>query len=162
MDRELINEYKSRIRLYDDDAKPMGGSFGQYTRLAVVGLRPERGLERHFTLFAESTKLIEAIGFAHGDPGWITKGFTQKWMYIEEVLRRPSDQDDISGALMSISDNNLWIALDEYLRETGIMDRFAKSIKASSYGLPNQPGVGIPANVPDGTVIHVQKRSKDK
>jgi hypothetical protein len=159
MNREQINEYKSRFRIVDDDAKPMGGSFGQYTRLAVVVLRPERGAERTFTLFAESTKLVQAIGKAVGDPEWITEGFTQKWMYIEEVLFRPSDtaRESIDNALQRIEDTDLWRALDEYLRESGVMDRFAKSIKANSYGLPTeeQPGVGLaPGAVPRQGVRH--------
>ena len=152
--------------MVDDDAKPLGGSYDQYTRLAVVVMRPERGAERTFTLFAESTKLVQAIGLAHGDPEWITNGFTQKWMYIEEVLRPPKDNsaDDIKGALQKIDETDLWRSLDEYLRESGVMDRFAKSIKANSYGLPTdqQSGVGItPGAVPQGTVIHVQKRDKE-
>lgn len=166
MDREQINEYKSRFRLVDDDAKPMGGSFGQYTRLAVVCLRPERGAERTFTLFAESSKLVAAIGKAVGDPQWITEGFTQKWMYIEEVLFKPSDtaRESIDNALQKVEDTDLWRALDEYLRETGVMDRFAKSIKANSYGLPRdqQLGVGLPDGaVPKGSIIHVHKRDKE-
>jgi len=164
MNRELMNEYKSRFRLVDDDARPMGGSFGQYTRLAVIVMRPERGAERTFTLFAESTKLVQAIGLAHGDPRWITEGFTQKWMYIEEVLFKPSDtaRESIDNALQKIESTDLWRALDEYLRETGVMDRFSKSIKATSYGLPreHQAGIGLPGSVAPGTIIHVQKKDK--
>lgn len=163
MDRALIDEYKSRFRLVDDDAKPLSGGYGQYTRLAVVVMRPEHGAERTFTLFAESTKLVQAIGRAVGDPDWITNGFTQKWMHIEEVLRRPSDNqaDDINGALQLITDDNLWLALDEYLRGSGVMGRFAKSIKAESYGLPReqQAGIGLPSNVnPDNTRLIVPKK----
>jgi len=166
MDREQINEYKSRFRIVDDDAKPMGGSFGQYTRLAVVCLRPERGAERTFTLFAESTKLVQAIGKAVNDPEWITNGFTQKWMYIEEVLFRPSDtsKESIDNALQRVENTDLWRSLDEYLRESGVMDRFAKSIKANSYGLPTdeQASIGLaPGVLPQGTVIHVQKKDKE-
>ena len=166
MDRELMNEYKSRFRIVDDDAKPMGGSFGQYTRIAVVCMRPERGVERTFTLFAESTKLVQAIGVAHGDPQWITDGFIQKWMYIEEVLFRPDDtsRESIDNALQKIEDTNLWRALDEYLRESGAMNRFATSLKANSYGLPTeeQADVGLaPGALSPGTVVHVQKRDKE-
>ena len=166
MNREQINEYKSRFRIVDDDAKPMGGSFGEYTRLVVIVMRPERGAERTFTLFAESTKLIKAIGLAHGDPKWITEGFTQKWMYIEEVLFRPRDneRENIEHALQRIADTDLWRALDEYLREAGAMDRFAKSIKGTSYGIPNehQAGVGLaPGALPPGSIIHTQKKDEE-
>lgn len=167
MNREQINEYKSRFRIVDDDAKPMGGSFGQYTRIAVVVFRPEsRGAQRTFTLFAESTKLVQAIGLAHGDPQWITEGFTQKWMYIEEVLFRPDDtaRESIDNALQRIEDTDLWRALDEYLRESGAMNRFATTLKAKSYGIPteHQAGIGLaPGAVAPGSIIHVQKRDKE-
>ena len=38
----------------------------------------------------------------------------------------------------------------EYLKETGIMDRFSKSIKATSYGLPreSQAKIGLPNDLP--------------
>jgi len=166
MDRELMNEYKSRFRIVDDDAKPMGGSFGQYTRIAVVVMRPEHGAERTFTLFAESTKLVQAIGVAHGDPQWITDGFTQKWMYIEEVLFKPDDtaRESIDNALQKIESTDLWRALDEYLRESGAMNRFATALKASSYGIPTneQASIGLaPGALAPGTVVHVQKRDKE-
>lgn len=162
MDRELMNEYKSRFRIVDDDAKPMGGSFGQYTRIAVVVMRPEHGAERTFTLFAESTKLVQAIGRAHGDPEWITDGFTQKWMYIEEVLFRPTDssQESIDNALQKIENTDLWRALDEYLRESGAMNRFATILKANSYGIPTEHlgRIGFaPGAIAPGAVIHTRK-----
>lgn len=166
MNREQINEYKSRFRIVDDDAKPMGGSFGQYTRIAVTVMRPERGAERTFVLFAESTKLVQAIGQAHGDPEWITHGFTQKWMYIEEVLFRPTDtaRESIDNALQKIDNTDLWRALDEYLRESGAMNRFATTLKASSYGIPTDEHAAIglaPGAIARGSVVHVQKRDKE-
>jgi len=162
MDRNKINALKDRMKLYDDDAKPLTGSDNQYTRLAIVGLRPERGNEQHFTLFAESTKLFDAIHRAAGTPRWIQEGFEKKWLYIEQVLRRPGATDTIDGYLQRIEDDMLWTALYEYLKGTGIMDRFAQSIKGMTYGLPHeaQADVGMPGTVAPGTVIHVQKRSK--
>ena len=160
MNREKIDEYKSRISLYDDDAKPLAGSMGQYTRLAVVGLRPEKGVERHFTLFAESTKLFDAIARANNTPDWVHEGFDQKWLYIEEVLRRPGSSDDISGYLQKVMDDDLWTGLFEYLKSTGIMDRFTKAIKAKSYGLPyeQQAGIGLPNNLNPKTKFIVPKK----
>jgi hypothetical protein len=130
-----------------------------------VVMRPERGAERTFTLFAEGSKLVQAIGLAHGDPRWITEGFTQRWMYIEEVLFRPNDnsRESIENALQKIENTDLWRALDEYLRESGVMNRFATTLKASSYGLPTeeQPNVGFaPGSIAKGAVIHTQKRDE--
>lgn len=161
MNRDHINEYKSRIRLYDDEAKPMGGSHGQYTRLAITGLRPERGLERHFVLFAESTKLFDAIAKAHGTPEWIHEGFDKKWLYIEEILRRPSESDTIDRALQIITDEELWVALFEYLKETGVMDRFASSTKGTTYGLPKEDlkGIGLPSDLNPNTKFLVPKKA---
>lgn len=164
MDRNKIDELKSRMRLYDDDAKPLTGSDGQYTRLAIVGLRPERGNERHFTLFAESSKLVDAIARATNTPEWIHEGFTEKWLYIEEVLRKPSATDTIQGYLQKIDSNELWMALYEYLKSTGIMDRFSKSIKGKTYGLPSDMHMpaGLPKDLNPRTRFLVPKKKEDE
>ena len=160
MNRDNINELKTRIRLYDDDAKPLSGSHDQYTRLAIIGLRPERGLERHFTLFAESTKLFNAIAKANNTPQWIHEGFDEKWLYIEEILRKPGTTDTIEGYLQKIASDDLWTALYEYLKETGVMDRFSKAIKGKTYGLPSDSHmpIGLPKDLNPYTRFIIPKK----
>lgn len=139
MNKDIINEIKSRLRFIDDQAKPLAGSEGQYTRLALIGYKPERGNDRFFVLFAESQKLFDAVHTMLATPEWIREGFERKWIYIEEVLRKPGTNDNIDGYLRKLDqkENNLWVGIFEYIKASGCLDRFAQTIKSKTYGLPS-------------------------
>ena len=145
MNKELQQEIKSKLRLIDDDAKPLAGSLGLYTRLALLGYRTHSNTDRYFTLFAQSEKLFNFEHDQLGTQDWIREGFEKKWMYIVEVLHRPSSTDTMDRYLIKVDSNDLWVAIFEYIKMTGILDRFSEILKSRSYGLPKDdlPGVGF-------------------
>ena len=100
MNPDKQKEFEQRLKLVDDDARPLAGSNDQYTRLGIIQLT---GVPtRHFTLFAESTKLFNALHDALKTPDWIRDGFDKRWLYIEEILRKPGPTDDITGYLSAL------------------------------------------------------------
>ena len=140
-------EFRARMRLIDDEARPLAGSYDQYTRLALLGLKPEKGPnDRYFVLFAESQKLFDSIHSKLETPDWIREGFENKWIYIEEVLRRPGPSDDISGYLQMVTDNELWVSIFNYVAKLGILEHYANKVKGKTYGLPQEelPVPGFP------------------
>ena len=137
MDKVRQEELTASLRLIDDQAKPLAGSYDNYTRLALIGMKCN-GPDRFFVLFAESTRLFNAVHDALATPDWIREGFENKWIYIEEVLKRPGPTDDINGYLKQISqqENDLWIGIYNYVIKLGILADFARLIKSKTYGLP--------------------------
>lgn len=136
MDKEKQLEIKSKLRIIDDQAKPLAGSYEQYTRLALLGYKTNR--DRYLVVFAESQKLFNAVHDALGTPDWIREGFENKWIFIEEVLRRPGATDTIDGYLQALpqAENDVWLATYNYIIELGILASYAKLIQGKTYGLP--------------------------
>lgn len=146
MQKEKQQEFKSRLWIIDDQAKPLVGSAGQYTRLILLGLRSAKGLNnRHFVVFAESDKLFNHVHDKLNTADWIREGFEKKWIYIEEVLHKPSAAEDIHGYLQIIKDTDLWIGIFEFITELGVLESTKSKIVGSTYGLPRedlkQPGL---------------------
>ena len=148
MNPEKQKELQASLKLVDDDARPLAGSCDQYTRLAIIQRQAERGEDRHFALFAESSSLFNHIHDTLKTQDWIREGFDKQWIYIEEVLRRPSATDDISGYLRALDqkENDLWIALFNFVLEQGLLERFATKLRGKTYGLPKEelPEIGLP------------------
>lgn len=140
MDPQVQLELESRLEIVDDDAKPLAGSDGLYVRLAIIRYKPEKGLDRHLVLFAESQKLFDHMHDELKTPDWIREGFAKKWVYIEEVLRRPGPSDDISGYLKAVEDNenNLWIAAFNLVTREGMLEKFTGKIRGKTFGLPRE------------------------
>jgi hypothetical protein len=143
--RALVEGIKVRLNLDNDDPVPLSGTdvtgLGQhqYFRLAIVSTRDAR--PRSFMLFVESEWLVGKCHEMLGSPDWMRDGhWDNHWNYIEEILHRPGVGEELGQYSRMIPDteNHVWVAIYEFLRDQGVLNSSAKKIFSRTYGLPQE------------------------
>lgn len=122
-----VARIKAALRIVDDAAKPLTGSDitgrhqHQYVRLAVVGYKPPRAQERYFAVFMESDFLHQQV-HKHLQSTEVEMEFDPKWVFIEEVIRKPTATDTMDGYLKMIefTETALWVAIFEHVITSGV------------------------------------------
>ena len=157
MNKEIQQEVYSKLSLVDDQAKPMAGTditgVGQfqYTRLCLIEL-PAGSYQigkfakpRIFAVFAESQKLFDWGHAILQTPEWIKEGFEDKSIYIEEVLHRPRAGETLNEYTTVIAqfENDIWLAVFQYITSLGILDRSAKKFITEAYKIPKPGGSNL-------------------
>lgn len=157
MNKDFQNELFANMELIEADAKPLAGTDitgrnqHQYTRLALIKLPAgsyqlgKYPSDRIFVVFAESTFLFRKMHEILATPDWIVDNFDDKFIFIEEVLHRPRTGETLNEytSYIAQTENDLWIALLNYVTKSGILEKSARKLTSRTYGLPTagQPPV---------------------
>lgn len=143
--RNLIEDYKAKLILANDDVKPLTGTDvtgqnqHQYFRVAIVSTKDAK--PRNFIIFAETTWLVQECRKRDGSPEWLMEPeWNENYHYIQEILRKPLPGDTLYDYTREISkdEEEIWVALFEFAKENSLLDKSLKKIDGKAFGIPKE------------------------